>query len=328
MISREQSAALKGLLICLIVLGHNVFFSEVFHTGCWVWLYSFHVSCFFILPFFYPEREFSWQRVKKNARRLLWPYTYMFVSLFLVNYFIRKEATMDGGLVNTYLTGNQYRLKDYTGFQYLWFLPPMFSMLVFKDVYSLGKKFLNRILLAAGGLCFIIAWVFFFIAPYSISVNVTLAQYSLLSCMLGLGMFFLGHVTSRIVSKWNVSKWFCAGILAVSLLVTCISYGESATYYMVHWVSRAVCPIAAFCLLLNWHGYNLPLFRKLGELSLPIYLFHQPVNYVTGTLLASWGLPPAVSLAVSFVFVLTVSYFLSKLLTLNRFTNKVLFAKS
>lgn len=328
MISREQSAALKGFLICLVVLGHNVFFSEVFQTSCWVWLYSFHVAGFFILPFFYPERELTWQRTKKNAKRLLWPYTYMFVSLFLVNYFIRKEATLDWGLVNTYLTGNQYTLKDYTGFQYLWFLPPMFSMLVIKEAYSLRRKALNRFLLAAGGLCFIVAWVFFFIAPYRISINVTLARYSILSFMLGLAMFFLGHVTSRIASKWTVSKWLCAGILALSLLLMYLTYDESPFYGMVHWISRAVCPIAGFCLLLRWDGYNLPIFRKLGELSLPIYLFHQPVNFVTGILFSRLGLPPVVSLPVSFVTVLLVSYFIAKLLTANRIANKFLFAKS
>jgi len=49
-ISREHSAAMKGLLISLVVLGHCIFFTDVFPLRSWDWLYCFHVAGFFILP--------------------------------------------------------------------------------------------------------------------------------------------------------------------------------------------------------------------------------------------------------------------------------------
>lgn len=57
LITRDESTAIKGLLILLIVFGHTGMLTTNFATGertfFWHWLYSFHVYIFLILPFIY-----------------------------------------------------------------------------------------------------------------------------------------------------------------------------------------------------------------------------------------------------------------------------------
>lgn len=55
-LSKDTTTAMKGLLILLIVIGHN---HEIAPENSFLmsWLYSFHVLIFFILPFFYIKEK-------------------------------------------------------------------------------------------------------------------------------------------------------------------------------------------------------------------------------------------------------------------------------
>lgn len=78
-VSREESNAIKGLLILLIALGHNSILSfawdgcepveAYFHRN---WLYQFHVYVFFMLPFIYNEQPYRKGNLRKYAVRMLW----------------------------------------------------------------------------------------------------------------------------------------------------------------------------------------------------------------------------------------------------------------
>ena len=50
-IDRDTSSVIKGVLIILIVIGHNKVLCSTDNKGA-DYLYLFHVICFFILPFF------------------------------------------------------------------------------------------------------------------------------------------------------------------------------------------------------------------------------------------------------------------------------------
>ena len=53
-IDRNQSETIKGILILLIVFGHNhVLCPNTEIGGMMDYLYLFHIAGFFILPFFY-----------------------------------------------------------------------------------------------------------------------------------------------------------------------------------------------------------------------------------------------------------------------------------
>lgn len=252
-IARDKSAAIKGVLLSLVILGHNHFFVKSFSDGCWLWLYSFHVSGFFILPFFYSDHPISLFRVWINCKRLLWPYTYMFAILFLVNWLVLKKASLDMGLLYTYVTGNFYELRNYTGFQYLWFLPAMFSMIVIKDVYASSKLVIRRTILLLGLFCFIVFGVFLYNQPYNKCINTNLASYSIISVMMGLSMFFIGKMTKCFLNKTKFSTLLYSALLVVTMMGMILSYGNSMFIY-ISWFSRILCPIIVFGLLFNGGG--------------------------------------------------------------------------
>lgn len=324
-ISREQSSALKGLLIFLVVFGHNRFFDSTFPKGCFEWLYCFHVAGFFILPWFYDTHVFSWARVAKHAKRLLWPYSYMFVFLFILNYCFTRIARLDFGLIDTYLTGDFYTLRDYTGFQYLWFLPAMFSMVVLKDVYYSVNKKSRQVLYFLGFVSFLIVWIFLYKSPYPAVINHTIAKFSLFSIMMGLAMLFLGISTRGLIERYSLPKYISIAIMAVSLAAMMIA-ARTAARDVVWWICRLVCPVVGFSLLLSIGAlYNIQFFRKLGGVSLSVYLIHQPLNFVVCSFLQRNNMPQLISFIISFSVVLSISFFVSRLIARIDPINRVLF---
>ena len=322
-LSRNKSAAIKGILIMLVVLGHNHFFVEVFSMSVFSWLYSFHVAIFFVLPFFYPSKRFSWARMRTNAKRLLWPYSYMFLLFALINIFIFKSSSLNLSVFHTYITGDFYTLKTVVGFQYIWFLPAMFSMLFIKDIYDSVANNIRAIILIIGLVFFFISWVFMFHQPYSKVINTTLSSYSILSVMLGWGTFFMGVITKWIASNW---RWSMITPLMIMLL-TFISMVLSSGAEIYEWISRCIAPIACMILFLNAEFKRCVFFERIGELSLQIYLIHQPVNFIICKVVKSFSISPFTGLIVSFMIVLVLSYFLSQLISRIPVLRKLLFAK-
>ena len=63
-IDKKDSLAIKGLVILLIILGHNKLISCEHLPFLFGYLYTFHVGVFFILPTFYDIKKRNW--VKYN----------------------------------------------------------------------------------------------------------------------------------------------------------------------------------------------------------------------------------------------------------------------
>lgn len=324
-ISKDKSTALKGFLICLVVLGHNKFFTQIFSLGCFEWLYTFHVSAFFILPFFYSDHDFSFNRIWRYFKRLFWPYTYMFIILFLINSFL-NNVIIDLGVIESYVTGNFYKLRYYTGFQYLWFLPAMFSMLCFKDIFTSSRKLIKVLILIIGALFFLFCWVFLYHSPYNKSINVHLFDFSVFSFMLGLSMFFLGSATSFLMKK-KIHPLVCSFFLALSLLIILVAI-DTPYYDYILWFSRTICPFMGFALLYNVDWYNNSLFRILGKFSLPIYIFHQPINTVICSVMQHISICSVMQLIVSFILVVSMTFLVTKVILSSERVRNVLFPRT
>ena len=88
LLKRDLSVGWKGILILLIVLGHNSILckpsieADHFYI-CRSWLYTFHVWAFFVLPFLYGCKELNLVDIVKHAKRnfikLLVPYLWISV---------------------------------------------------------------------------------------------------------------------------------------------------------------------------------------------------------------------------------------------------------
>jgi fucose 4-O-acetylase-like acetyltransferase len=119
---------LKGLLIFLIVVGHNKVFTSL--TGSFEYLYSFHVVCFFILSALLNEDKINDKKVITKAVTYWYPYTVFFFFLTLASYFTKNSAFLDNGgswadFMYSYISADIGKLRPYTGFVYIWFLPAL-----------------------------------------------------------------------------------------------------------------------------------------------------------------------------------------------------------
>lgn len=325
-ISKDNSTAIKGVLICLVMLGHNQYFTQALPYGCFEWLYCFHVSAFFILPFLYKDHAFSWSRTWSYFKRLMWPYTYMFVSLFLLNIFLHQKGQFDLGLLNTYITGNFYTLRTYIGGQYLWFLPAMFSMLVMKDLTTNTGKKTKALMLSVSVIFFFCFWVFLYRCPYDKVVNLTLAKFSLFSFMLGLAMMLLGSWAKKsfIIKKMPP---ILSALIMVLLLVFILVTEQTPSHNYVVWSCRFIGPIIGFAFLYHIPWGKMSLLKQIGKLSLPIYLFHQPIYASIYPIIQKSDINSALSLILTFCVALLLSYSISKIIMAQERIQLVLFPR-
>ena len=93
LISINESTALKGLLIFLIVLGHNMIFTYyVLPYNGMAYLYSFHIQAFFILPFLYDSKILNVKRIKDYFFRLYWPFIIISIILYICRIIYNKTV--------------------------------------------------------------------------------------------------------------------------------------------------------------------------------------------------------------------------------------------
>ena len=224
-ISYEESKSIKGLLIFLIVLGHNRFFSGIVSDNVYGWLYTFHVYAFFLLPFFYPEKGIDKYRVKNNAVKLLYVYAVWFLIyavVYAVMSYIVPSLSETGQCAVTQdviqyplalITGAQSLLGATSGFLVLWFLPVMFSMLLVKGLHEKYKaqKFWP-ILFVLGIICYVILIDFRYKSPISSEVVNIIDMISPISILRGLGAFIIGFITIKLYRKLNGGGSICVYI--------------------------------------------------------------------------------------------------------------------
>ena len=101
LLDRNQSTWLKGLLILLIILGHNSILMGnlpgMRKTVLYDFLYCFHVSAFFFITSLYNWPNLSKEYIKKIFLKLYKPYTIMFGVLACVNLLITKKINICWG---------------------------------------------------------------------------------------------------------------------------------------------------------------------------------------------------------------------------------------
>lgn len=295
-LNRDESVAIKGFLTFLIVLGHNAVFTKSLQ-GLFDYLYTFHVLIFFILPFFYRGEGRGSVTFKnsflKNFSRLYYPFILFFIILSILFYITNgseidynralNTLNMDTGsnniclFINAIFTGNFYLIDYFAGFQYLWFLPVMFSMNLIKDIID-NKKKIRNIFLVLGFFLYIIFFVFFFQKPYDAKINFYLMQVSLFAILQGIGVYFLGEISSLLIKNKYCKH---INIMSVTLfivltLVYIIQIANDTFNQYELWTYRFIMPFLFFNLLYLIKGYlsKSKILRKIGEYSFSIYLIH------------------------------------------------------
>lgn len=138
LLSKNESTFIKGILIILVVIGHNgILMGKA--PGLEVvpfnrYLYTFHVYSFLILPFLYNIPFFSIERIKKNFIRLYKPYTFAFILLAIFFYISNHTLSFDKCII-AYIFGSEKLLRNSIGASFVWFIPSMFSLLILRDYF-------------------------------------------------------------------------------------------------------------------------------------------------------------------------------------------------
>lgn len=298
-LDKEESTAIKGLLIFLIILGHNSILTGSI-TGLFHYLYTFHVQAFFILPFFYNTKGINFKKsFKKNFFKLYYPFILMFIALSIVNYITSTTYGSDALIqlnslspfekilyyINTLITGNFYLIDYFTGFQFLWFLPVMFSMMVIKNYFTtITKKSIKVSLLIVGCIFYILFFVFMYYKPYETEVNFKLMLLSPFAIMQGLGALFLGYICKFTMSNKNI---LIINICSIIIFVTLsIIYAYYTHYNMMPksflYLMRFIMPFLFINLLyfIKQKISKINSLKKIGKQSFSIYLIHVPISTV------------------------------------------------
>lgn len=270
LISKRDSTLLKGILILLIMLGHNSILMQ--ERAIFNYLYHFHVYVFLLLPFLYNIPQFTFERVKKDFIHIYKPYTIFFVILVLINTYVLNTKFNITQVLYAYISGNEYMLKANIGASFLWFMPTMFSLLLLRNLlfHKPSKVLWTCVILSV--LTFVATRVIWITTIYNY-------PYILFGGTVAIVYFSLAVLSRFIYEKYHNLKYFGCISCTIFILASVFNFTNlyGITYNIVTW---SILPISALYTLATIVKYMKEgniltrCFHYLGKESLPIYLFH------------------------------------------------------
>lgn len=299
LLTNQESTALKGLLILLVVLGHNTYL--MVDMFAYKFLYAFHVYAFFYLPFLYNHKEETISHcVIKNILRLYVPYTFAFVLLLGI-YLKTNSAFNFENIFFAYITGNPNHFLKMGGF--LWFIPTLFSLLLIKQLYYRGNLICRYLLLVLSCFC-LICFSFGYLGSWQI--------YQPFRCMTAFAMLFPA-VISRFFIKQSIIKFIDLYFFFFVIIAFIIYPGNHFFAYTI--LNRFILPIVIFLFLYNQREklVRFKFLQRIGRYSFPIYVFHIFIYQCCYWLIGNYMGKGTLCLGIlAFVFTFSISYLVAK----------------
>lgn len=305
LLQRDESNAVKGLLILIIVLAHNKYLMQGGFSNRY--LYSFHIYSFFLLPFLYNFKPVSLTGLAwKKFKRFYIPYTASF--LLLIGIVALQNRTWNvPQLLLTWICGSQRLFTDSLGIgSFLWFIPTMFSLLFIRWLYYNSGKTGRMILLLLSAVCLI--GFAYLLHPFLI-----IWKYSPLGCFLAMAMLLPAVICRYCFTLLNAQ---CVNLLFFVLVIAImIVYPLSDYSYTYLTINRLFCPVIIFLFILSMREYLScnGLLIDMGKYSFGIYLIHIFIYNAFYRVLdgaAETGLFTGILL---FCVVLSISYFIARI---------------
>lgn len=139
-ISKDDSSAIKGLLTILIIIGHNHIMAPK-TSPLMAYLYTFHVTCFFILPWLYNNKKKLTVKTLGSIIYRNWiPYIIFFVFSLGVFTVLESKHPDIAELFSAFIIGSQKLLKENVGVLFLWFLPTFCTFSILKMASDNNKR--------------------------------------------------------------------------------------------------------------------------------------------------------------------------------------------
>lgn len=318
-ISKDSSTCIKGILIFLIILGHNMCFTlPMEKLGLMTYLYAFHVQGFFILPFLYGSKSLTKKVIIKNLIRLYWPYLVLVTTLlFGYGAFTHFANFSISNITKLYVCGGEAILRTMCGYAALWFLPAMLCTLILKDIFYQSNKIIKCTLILISA-----------ILNINTILNYPIPYYSFVSewftgVAIALRFLILGVITRIIIVK--LSKVNISITIWISLLLFVIGTVIYFTLVIPHanqssspWFKfiRLWMPIVFMIMLCKLQELgNLKLYSiiyNLGQHSLAIYLVSPFIGYLAYFTLLHFNLVCWQTGIIAQIVITTIAYLIAK----------------
>lgn len=256
MISREYSTIIKGILIFLIVLGHNHILCPI-GTELMNYLYEFHVICFFILPFFYENKApLSSKRVANTVIRTWIPYLWMIILCYIVNGIYTKDFGLTFRHIQAFITADKTHLGRYFGFVMPWFLPTFCSFTLLLGCARNYGLIYGGVMIW-GIMNIFLPWKEFFVERQTVAFGLAYAVV----------YFVNGAITYWIYRQGNWTKWL--GLMGFIVLSVCY-WKQIHVFYL--YLLFPTCAFLSVLLIVPYVKGRL--LSVLGKYSLGIYIIH------------------------------------------------------
>lgn len=320
LLKRNLSVGWKGILILLIVLGHNSILCkpsiEADYFYIWrSWLYTFHVWAFFVLPFLYGCKELNLVNIVKHAKRnfvkLLVPY--LWISVLCVSIMLIMGGQLQLlKIVQSFFVGSQWMTGTYMGFHFLWFLPTMLMLVVVRDVYFNVSKLVKVLIV-------LIAFGFWLLESLDISLGyLNYIPFNFVGSMkyilVGICARELVEASFhyRYIGKIMVSIFALASMIFVYLELN----GLNQSYLLLSGMIQLAIPISFGYIIVSCQKWGrFYVLQFLGKYSLQIYLFHV-IIYNVLLRIALCFLNPSILLGTS-LLILTIVFSLVVAIVIN-----------
>ena len=276
--------AFKGMLISLIVLGHNYFFSSSY-PHAFSFIYGFHVISFLLFPYLFLASSSRKTVLSVKLFRILIPqFSFVIIAgvVFVVVHLIFGDmalVTWLRGAGRALLTQRETPFREFFGMGLLWFLPALAVQSILLFYYLRASEHLKKIWVVVALLWHGCMGLFDSTLVYQMPFSFSLVSYLF---VLGLAVH---SINRRIV--WN--NWLSLSVVLVWLFCSWLAFEYRFFHLLAGDLPGPPVSIAAPVELLLQDGMILLSFFALlrlayllkshmlafvGRYSLQIFLIH------------------------------------------------------
>lgn len=286
-LNTNESAAIKGLLIILIVIGHNTFFTSMTEPiQLMGYLYCFHIQCFFIIPFLYGSKPLSFRRCSNYFMRLYWPYIIISILLYIGFYVIyEKNIFCISDLLNVLFWGQSKMLSRYCGIQILWFMPAMFSLMIIKDIYYSSHYIVKLILLLISAFFLVISLLSQDWGHYYTVFNNLFPKGLPMALDAAMPFLIWGVICRKIIEFLSSNYVKVRIILCLWVILTILYFLDIIIWERNIWILSSIMSIFPILFVIILYKAKrklckLKFLQKFGIGSFQIYIMHPFIGYL------------------------------------------------